>query len=63
MLSSKYTSYHKRLGPVHVVVMMNENPDYTKLSRDRYTVIKLTPELCQSCDTQSIVPSMDVESN
>lgn len=41
VFSSKYLSAMKQLTPCHVVVMMNEHPDYTKLSRDRYHVIEL----------------------
>lgn len=36
--SPKYESRHKTLGKVHVVVMMNEMPDESKLSRDRYDI-------------------------
>lgn len=36
LFSPKYHSEIKRLGPCHVVVMMNEHPDMTKLSQDRY---------------------------
>lgn len=41
VFSSKYESRVKTLGPVHVVVSMNEEPDRTKLSADRYDVIHL----------------------
>jgi len=41
VFSSKYESRIKYLGKVHVVVLMNEQPDHTKLSRDRYKVINL----------------------
>jgi Putative viral replication protein len=34
----KYESRVKHLGKVHVVVMMNEAPDMTKLSPDRYDI-------------------------
>jgi len=37
--NSKYQSYQKRLGPVHVVVMCNEAPDMSKLSEDRFNLI------------------------
>lgn len=36
VLSSKYESYVKTYGLMHVVVFMNEEPDMTKLSEDRY---------------------------
>lgn len=36
--NSKYESYQKRLGPVHVLVFANFDPDETKLSRDRVWV-------------------------
>lgn len=38
VMSNKYESYVKRFGPVHVVVNMNETPDMTKLSADRYDI-------------------------
>jgi hypothetical protein len=44
VFSSKYESRMKRLGKVHVVCMMNEEPDKYKLSGDRYDVVRLTVE-------------------
>jgi len=41
VFSSKYESRIKKLGKVHVVVLMNEQPDMTKLSLDRYNIINL----------------------
>lgn len=41
VFSSKYESRVKRLDRVHIVVMMNEKPDMTKLSEDRYHLIEL----------------------
>lgn len=41
VFSGKYESHNKRLGKVHVVVMMNEEPDMTKLSADRYEIINI----------------------
>lgn len=41
VFSSKYESRVKHLKPCHVVVFMNEDPDYNKLSRDRYHVRKV----------------------
>lgn len=41
VFSSKYESRVKRLSKVHIVVNMNEAPDMTKLSDDRYHVIRL----------------------
>lgn len=38
VFSSKYESGLKRLGNCHVVVMMNQRPDETALSRDRYSI-------------------------
>ena len=38
VFSPKYESRMKLLGKVHVVVMMNEMPDKTKLSSDRYVI-------------------------
>lgn len=39
IFSTKYRSRSKQIGPCHVVVFMNEQPDQTKLSADRYEVI------------------------
>lgn len=36
VFSSKYESRNKILGPVHVVILMNEQPDENALSHDRY---------------------------
>lgn len=41
VFSSKYESRVKRLARVHIVVNMNEHPDMTKLSADRYHVITI----------------------
>jgi hypothetical protein len=41
VFSQKYESHVKQLGKCHVVVMMNEQPDMTKLSADRYNIITL----------------------
>lgn len=41
VFSSKYESQLKKLGRVHVVVMMNEQPDMKALSLDRYKIINL----------------------
>jgi len=41
IFSSKYESTLKTFGKVHVVVMMNEYPDTTKLSQDRYDIIEI----------------------
>jgi hypothetical protein len=41
VFSSKYESHYVFLEAVHVVVMMNEEPDRTKLSADRYQVITI----------------------
>ena len=38
IFSTKYESRVKRLSKCHVVVLMNEKPDMTKLSRDRYEI-------------------------
>ena len=40
--SSKYESKTKVMKCPHVVVLMNERPDETKLSRDRYSITVLT---------------------
>lgn len=42
VFSSKYESRMKTLGSCHVVVSMNEDPDLTKLSFDRYDITRLT---------------------
>lgn len=39
--SPKYESRIKKLPTPHIVVCMNETPDMTKLSDDRYTIINL----------------------
>ena len=41
VFSTKYESVVKTLGKVHVVVLMNELPDMTKLSDDRYQIINV----------------------
>ncbi len=41
VFSPKYDSRTKRFKPPHVVVFMNEEPDRTKLSADRYNVIQI----------------------
>jgi len=38
VFSPKYESRMKTLGKCHVVVLMNENPDETKLSADRFDI-------------------------
>jgi len=40
VFSPKYESYTKRFPAPHVVVMLNQEPDYTKLSMDRFDVIE-----------------------
>jgi len=41
VFSGKYESGMKYFGMVHVVVMMNEEPDMDKLSPDRYHIIRV----------------------
>jgi len=41
VFSSKYESRNKVFPSPHVVVFMNELPDMTKLSKDRYEIIRL----------------------
>lgn len=41
VFSSKYESSIKRFKPVHLVVLMNEPPDITKLSVDRFDITYL----------------------
>jgi len=42
VFSSKYESRMKTLPPCHVIVSMNEEPDLTKLSFDRYDIVRLS---------------------
>lgn len=42
LFSPKYFSEYRRFGPMHVCVMMNEQPDMTKLSADRYDLHDMT---------------------
>jgi hypothetical protein len=42
--SSKYMSRVKLFGLIHLVVMTNQYPDMTKLSIDRYKIIRITSE-------------------
>lgn len=41
VFSTKYESRVKRYNAMHVVVLMNQFPDLSKLSRDRYNIIQL----------------------
>jgi hypothetical protein len=41
VFSPKYESMVKHLSKLHVVVMMNEDPDLTKLSMDRFVIYEL----------------------
>jgi Putative viral replication protein len=41
VFSPKYESRMKELGRVHLIVNMNEHPDMTKLSQDRYVIIEI----------------------
>lgn len=43
VFSTKYESRVKQMSKCHVVVMMNEYPDMTKLSQDRYRIIEVAP--------------------
>jgi Putative viral replication protein len=42
IFAQKYDSMIKKFAVPHVVVMMNEDPDMTKLSADRYKIIEVT---------------------
>lgn len=53
VFSTKYESRMKKLGRIHVVVFMNEDPDPSKLSSDRYTIIRLDDTL------KSVPPSTE----
>jgi Putative viral replication protein len=41
VFSPKYESIMKTYAPMHVVVLMNEDPDMSKLSRDRFVIINV----------------------
>lgn len=41
VFSSKYESRMKSYGNMHIVVLLNQDPDMTALSADRYKIIKL----------------------
>ncbi len=41
VFSPKYESRMKRLSKMHVVVLMNQDPDTTLMSQDRFNIIKL----------------------
>lgn len=41
LYSGKYEGGQIYLGPVHVVVFSNQEPDYSKLSEDRWNVVKI----------------------
>jgi len=41
VFSTKYESGLKRLGNVHVVVLMNQEPDMNALSQDRYAFVRI----------------------
>ncbi|ALE29693.1 replication associated protein [Lake Sarah-associated circular virus-28] len=41
VFSPKYESRTKYLSNCHVVVLMNEQPDMTKLSQDRYVIVRI----------------------
>lgn len=47
VFSSKYESRMKTMLPCHVVVSMNEEPDLTKLSFDRYDILRLTDNILE----------------
>ena len=42
LLSGKYQSVSKIFEVPHVIFFANVEPDYSKLSRDRYNIMKLT---------------------
>lgn len=41
VFSTKYESRAKRFPPPHIVILMNEEPDMTKFSQDRYNITRL----------------------
>lgn len=45
VFSPKYESVVKQLDDIHIVVMMNQMPDVSKLSADRFQIIELNPPL------------------
>ena len=52
VFSTKYESYCKQLDRCHVVVMMNEYPDMTKMSVDRYKITELGERPRANLDAQ-----------
>jgi len=42
VFSPKYESHTKRFDPPHLLVMMNEYPDQTKLSPDRFKILDIS---------------------
>ena len=41
VFSAKYESRVKRYNAMHVVVLMNHDPDMTKLSADRHNIVRV----------------------
>lgn len=56
VFSGKYESRVKRLGPVHVVVFMNEDPCPKALSEDRYDILRITPASLSLANSLEGVP-------
>ena len=54
VLAPKYESRFKRLGKVHIIVMMNEMPDVTKISEDRLVIYDLTPSDLELAGAQEL---------
>ena len=61
IFSPKYESKMKRLNPVHVVVMMNEEPNMDALSADRYDILRLNEASLQQEAGDSDRDSTSVE--
>jgi hypothetical protein len=55
IFSGKYTSCMKRFDVPHIVVFMNESPDETKLSHDRYDIKHITREMCKVHTTDTVM--------
>jgi hypothetical protein len=55
VFSSKYESCVKRLEPLHVVVLMNEDPNMEALSADRYSITRINAAML-ACASVANVP-------
>jgi len=60
VFSTKYESRMVEFTPPHVVVFMNESPDYDKLSDDRYNVLTLNSGLNRLAVNPDLVSAEDL---